>query len=254
MRDLGSRNGTRLDGERLGSEHILPLKAGSKLVFGRHPLVWELESAAGPLPSAIQLDGQELTLEAGLLVLPTPEDPQVLVYSDGHRGWLCEQGAEIRQVQDLDLLLIDGVTWRLHLPEPIQRTVSEHTQPPTLQGLRLHFTVSADEEHVSLVAMDDLRKLDLGSRAHHYALLTLARARLEDARDPDLDESSHGWIYKEELAEMLRVDRNKLNLLMFRARRQLAELGVQDAQGLIEHRPDSRQCRLGVAGLDVTTA
>ncbi len=81
--------------------------------------------------------------------------------------------------------------------------------------------------------------------------MTLARARLRDAEDADLDEQSHGWVYQDELASMLRTSRNQLNLQVFRARKQLADLGVPGAHGLVERRLDSRQVRIGVGRLSI---
>ena len=124
----------------------------------------------------------------------------------------------------------------------------------SLDSLELRFAVSADEEHVTLTATSPHGPLDLGSRSHHYALLTLARARLVDAGDADLPGSSHGWIVQEDLADMLRVTRTQLNLLIFRARKQLEALGVENAQDLVERRRDTNQVRIGVSRLSALRA
>jgi hypothetical protein len=50
---------------------------------------------------------------------------------------------------------------------------------------------------------------------------------------------------------MLRVDANRLSVDLFRARKQLADLGVEGAQHLIERRVEARQLRLAVANLQI---
>src|SRR5579883_1384883 len=60
LKDLGSRNGTFLDGVRLGSGDELPLRAGSKVAFGKLAAEqWELIDASPPSVMAVPLDGGE---------------------------------------------------------------------------------------------------------------------------------------------------------------------------------------------------
>jgi hypothetical protein len=82
-------------------------------------------------------------------------------------------------------------------------------------------------------------------------LLTLARARIEDARD-GLAAGEQGWIYASDLARMLQYTAERLNLEIFRSRSLFAKLGFADATELIERRPATRQLRIGVARLQVT--
>ena len=105
--------------------------------------------------------------------------------------------------------------------------------------------MSLDEEHVAVVARDGRRDHDLGTLAHNYLLLTLARVRRDDERS-DLPASEQGWVDVDRLLKMLRVDENKLNVDVHRARKRLAATGVDGAAGIIERRP-ARRMRLGLA-------
>ncbi len=127
---------------------------------------------------------------------------------------------------------------------------------PDLRTLTLRFAVSRNEEYVALTARDDHRTIDLGARAHHLVLLALARTRLADRRagaaSPiDLEaaraDGSEGWIYLDELAAQLAMDEPHLNVAVFRSRRQLAQIGILGAVGIIERRRLTREIRLGVA-------
>lgn len=249
IRDLGSRNGTRLDGELLDDGEVMLLEVGASLQFGDYPLLWAVESIVEPTPMAQQVDGEGLVVsEDNIIALPDEHAPVAVIYGDERDGWQLESGDEVRTVADLDVVSVAGKAWRLFLPHSLPPTVERSEGPLHLADLTLEFEVSADEEHVSLVARAGATKLQLGSRAHHYALLLLARARLADA---ELSPNERGWIYVDELQAMLQLDREQLNMAVYRARKQLSAAGVLDARGLIERRTDTRQVRLGVARIEL---
>ena len=59
----------------------------------------------------------------------------------------------------------------------------------------------------------------LGARSHHYLLLTLARMRLKDVERGE-PAATAGWVDQEELGRLLQFSPERLNLDIFRARRQ----------------------------------
>jgi hypothetical protein len=104
-------------------------------------------------------------------------------------------------------------------------------------ALLLDFSVSQNEEHVTLLVSTRHASLPLGERTHHYSLLALARQRLRDAQR-GIDPSSQGWIETEQLARNLGVDSAHLNIHIFRARSQFRAAArlSGDAGELIERR------------------
>ncbi|SFU29600.1 hypothetical protein [Pseudoduganella namucuonensis] len=97
-----------------------------------------------------------------------------------------------------------------------------NTDDSTTAQPLLRFQVSLNEEHAYLrIALGARAELDLGERAHHYSLLTLARRRMDDARQ-GLDPSSQGWIQLDQLSRMLGLDPSHLNIQIHRARSQIA--------------------------------
>ncbi|MFT5684813.1 MAG: hypothetical protein ACI8RZ_005758 [Myxococcota bacterium] len=253
VRDLGSRNGTSIDGAPLAPDQARVLQSGDVLSFGHYPVRWTVASTSPPAPRAVSTGGVEVVAEDGMIVLPNPEAPTALIYADPYRGWVLEAGDEQRGVSDQESFTLDGEAWLLHLPIPLQRTVDASAARAPLETLALEFTISADEEHVQLRAVSGEQIFDLGSRAHHYALLTLARQRLEDCADPGLGDDARGWVYQEDLAGMLRLTRTHLNLHIFRARKQLAALNIANARDIIERRADSRQLRIGSGQIRIHT-
>lgn len=252
IRDLGSRNGTRVDGRALAANENARLEAGATVEFGGHPLAWLVDSVAPAIPRAVAVDGDQ-TVDGvdGILALPNETSFEAVVYGDPREGWVVERSDRVFPVADLDVVTLETGTWRLHLPQLLEPTTDVHQGPTSLAELALRFEVSRDEEHVRIVAEGAGGELDLGSRTHHYTLLTLARARLADG---ELGPEARGWVYQDELCDQLRLDRGKLNMLVFRARKQLASLGIQDARGLVQRRVDSQQLRLGVSRVAVVTA
>lgn len=90
-----------------------------------------------------------------------------------------------------------------------------------LENLCLNFQISLNEEHTFLsISYGNKQDVDLGERAHHYSLLTLARRRLDDAKN-GLDPSSQGWLELAQLSKSLGIEPEHLNIQIFRARTQL---------------------------------
>lgn len=251
VRDLGSRNGTQIDGSPIPKDEERGLREGAVLSFGHYPVLWTVESTSPPAARAVSESGAEVVAEDGMIVLPDSEAPAALIYADPYQGWVVETGDGLRSVSDQELLTLGGAPWRLSLPTPLQRTVDASAIQAPIEALILEFIVSSDEEHVQLRAISGGRVFDLGSRAHHYALLTLARQRLSDGEQPDFGEEARGWVYQEDLAGMLRLTRTHLNLHIFRARKQLAALNIANARDIIERRADSRQIRIGSAQIRI---
>lgn len=114
-------------------------------------------------------------------------------------------------------------------------------------GIQLDFSVSQNEEHVSIALATPACRIDLGERTHHYSLLALARQRLQDA-ERGFDLSSQGWVETHALAQGLGIDTAHLNIHIFRARSQFRRATAQAGQmlELIER----RRYELRIGGFD----
>lgn len=255
VQDLGSRNGTRVGGKALEVGQRLLLQTGDELAFGSMEERWTLADAGEPAALARSEHGTELQADGGLLALPDDDAPQAIVLPGGPTGWVLDRPDGREAVEDGEQVTLDGMTWTLVLPTELEPT-QEAT--PTQRGIahvRLMFKVSLDEEEVIVTGEHCHEALDLGSRAHHYLLLLLARQRIADAAaDPPLPESEHGWVYNDDLGRMLRISEQTVYLHVHRARRQLADAGIPDAAAIIERRPRAQQLRIGVAQLEEQTA
>jgi hypothetical protein len=248
--DLGSRNGTHLDGVAVavGKRAIVPL--GAKIRFGREE-TWTLADAAAPALMAVRADtGQIRLAEGGLLALPDAADPVACIYQGPTGAWVCERRGEPTVLDDRAIVPVGDAAWKIYLPTACQATTQEEAGQLCVAGLRLRLAFSRDEEAIEAVAFAGERRLDLQVRAHNYLLLLLARRRLAD-REAGLKDGDQGWIRQDDLLRMLRIDENHLNITVHRARTQLGKAGVADAAALVERRPPTRQLRIGVRDLEL---
>src|SRR5580658_9867358 len=237
VRDLGSSNGTFLDGARIASGEEYPVQRGSRVAFGDLEAEWELVDDGPPHVMAIPLDeGAPQIMDGELLALPSAEDPHGTIYRVGTGGWVLEQlDGSIVAPDHFVVFTCAGNIGRTVLGAVFSTELQ-------LRSLELTFRVSLDEEHVSIQARGDGRSIEIGERAHNYLLLTLARRRLED-KEAGFPDTSCGWIDREELANDPRMAPPQLNLDVFRIRKQFATRGVVDAAAIVERRP--RELRIG---------
>jgi hypothetical protein len=252
LRDLGSRNGTFVDGRRIapGEEH--PLRAGEVISFGRvGQMDRELVDDGPPGVMAVPVDGgAPMVMEGDLLAIPSESEPEVSVFRTAE-GWALEHGDATILITNLQVFEAAGRTWRFHCPEPVLETAAATANPGmNIRHLQLTLSVSRDEEFVSLRMASGVRSVDMGSRNHNYLLLTLARQRLGDVAN-GLPESSCGWVYQDDIVSGADIEGPSINLDVFRIRKQFGALGIPDAAQIIERRPRTRQLRIGTSRVTV---
>jgi hypothetical protein len=248
LRDLGSRNGTFVEGRRLSAGERMALERGATFTLGTDD-AFTLADDGPPVASARHAKTGALRVASGgLLVLPDEERPEVSFFEDANGVWVVEDGDGTRPVADRDIVIADGEGWILDLPSAAPATVEASAYLPTLESISLRFAVSRDEEHVELTVEHAGKTTVLPSRSHYYLLLTLARARLADQTSSPAE---RGWVDRELLCQMLATDARKLNVDVFRVRRQLASLGIHGAAGIVARRPGTGQLRLGTDRIEV---
>jgi hypothetical protein len=262
LHDLGSRNGTIVDGRRLAAGERVALARGAVIAFGDADNAWCLVDDTPPVVMAVPAAGGEpLCGRDALLALPSDDNPEAVIYRDAAGDWVLENRGEASRVADRGTVRAGGRDFVLRIPELIAATWDSASSAPHLGALTLRFAVSRDEEYIALTARSDNHVIDLGARAHHQVLLTLARSRLEDRKTWASSsngrgappESSEGWVYQDELAQRLAIDETHLNVAVFRCRRQLAEAGIVGAASIIERRRPTREVRLGVSRIEIVT-
>jgi hypothetical protein len=256
--DLASRNGTKVDGQRITPGERVMLRRDAVIHFGMGGQGWRMVDDGPPSTMAVPADdGAPLQAEDDFLALPGEDEPEVTVYRNRAGEWVIERsGSDTVRAVDGHEIVAGGRRFVLHLAESIAVTWESQVAPVNIHEAVMHFAVTRDEEHVELALVEGRRRIDLGARAHFYLLLILARTRLAEAQAGESgvsDESAHGWLYLDDVADMLGIDLKHLNVVVYRCRRQLAAAGILNAADVIERRNDSRQIRLGVGRIEITS-
>jgi hypothetical protein len=255
VKDLGSRNGTYLNGRRLEATAANRLDVGAKVAFGRAAQEWELIDASAPPVMVIPLGGGgPIVLEEDLIALPSSDDPRATIYRTLEGSWVLEPSDEApRAIENEQTFEAAGRLWRFCCadmpPSTLAAAPIESIESRLDMGsLHLAFSVTRNEEVVRIVMSGAGRTIDLGTRRHNYLLLTLARRREEDRAEGEL-ETACGWVEQEDLAHDPTMAPPQLNIDVFRIREQFAKAGVVDAAGIIERRPGA--LRIGAGKLSI---
>jgi hypothetical protein len=252
LRDLGSRNGTFVAGQRIPPAQQVALHAGVEIGFGAPEGHYRVVDDSPPRLIAFGPDGIRVA-EDDVLCLPSPGECEVMIFRDRDDRWVIESPEGTRPVGNEECVVLGGQPFYVHLPGevPATRDIEDPREDALDEGV-FEFTVSRDGEHVDLGVRHGDRVHLIESRAHAFLLLALARSRLADAAQNELPESEHGWMHREDLLRELAIDDiQRLNLWVYRARQQLAQMKLRGASKVIERREGTGQLRLGLRHLRV---
>jgi hypothetical protein len=244
LRDLGSTNGTWLNGHRLAPGADADVHAGDAIAFGESALVWQLDDDRAPEPMALALPaGDAAILSDGVILLPTSENPAASIFRGADGRWTLESRDRVRPIEPGDVVEVNGTSYRFSCPDEWQATAKVQRVRLVTESV-LHFDVSDDEEHVSLTVEFDGERMPFGRSNAYYFLLTLARLRNAEQRAQRDTEA--GWTHREELMDMLKCGEQQLNVWVFRVRTKFASKEFLDYAAIVERRDGSGQLRIGV--------
>ncbi len=248
--DRGSRNGTTLNGEALEPGRPYRLLKGSVLSFGHPEERWSFSDASEPRAMALALASGDAHLDScGMIGIPSNDKPECTLLQASDGSWQLEDAdGSLHALHDGQRFESGGQDYAFSCPTSSALTAgvpSGDAEPPLL-----HFLVSSDEDFVELTLRYRTRAVALGSRAHNYLLLTLARQKLADLANQVTDEAS-GWVDKDQLADGLRMTPQLIDGEVFRIRKHFKSHGWAESVAIIERRARTRQLRLGLSRLRV---
>jgi hypothetical protein len=253
VRDLGSTNGTYVQGGRIAVGEAVRLKAGSEVVFGEPTETWRLIDDRGPTAVAIPLDGGEPSfLTSGTIAIPTPNEPLATIFGEGGSDrWLLEIDDAKTPIQPGQQFVVAGRAWRFECPSDAVSTRASGPLPRRLEEVSLVFEISSDEEHVSLRVEVQQAIQQLGQRASFYLALVLLRQRLAESR---AGLAEPGWVEVDTILKMIPdyTSYSHLNVEIYRLRRLLFDAGIEDAARVIERRRG--QIRFGTERAEILAA
>jgi len=249
--DRASRNGTRLNGDPVEPGRAYRMIKGAVVSFGHPDERWSLADASEPQAMVLALDSGKVRQEHfGMIGIPSTDSPEVTLFKDADGIWRLEDSeGTVRGLHNGQTFELSGQSYVFSCPSTNDLTASIGTAlqrgAPTLK-----FVVSSDEDFVELSVEYENRSVALGSRAHNYLLLTLARQKLADLAD-QVAPASCGWMDKDQLASGLRMTPQQIDGEIFRIRRHFASHGVPESSSVIERRERTRLIRLGMDQVSV---
>lgn len=196
-----------------------------------------------PYSTACRLDERALMLNEYQL-LPCEQNPDVCIFRDSGR-WMLEhlQTGTEQRLNNGGMLWIEDKQWQAFVTSHLAEETQAITPPKSAEAPEFMFKLTQDEETTALNIRYHGEKVELGSRAHHYPLVLLARKRIDDLKNGRSPDDS-GWVFRSQLARMLGVDANHLNILLHRLRKQLAQ-SADNAAALSALELKDRQVRFG---------
>ncbi len=245
VKDLGSRNGTFVDGKRVLAATVMPLYEGDEIAFGSHDSVWVLEDDRPPSILAVNLHDRSVVQgQGGMLGLPDVEEPLAMAIQNREGVWSLEMAGEVSALGEEPRVVVVGDTaWRIYTP--LAQGLTTFEDPGwRLEELALLIQASEDTQHVSCWFVDNggLQR-QLPDRPTPYRVLALlGRAMLED-RHKSIAE--RGWRHRDYVLSDLEATPNTLDSWVFWCRRCARQTGVVNGQQLIE-RTNKGYLRLGV--------
>lgn len=239
LRDLGSRNGTFVDGRRLSADETVRLAEGMQLAFGSKQLAFCCTDLAAPGVRLVAVAGDEvIAIDNALVAIPSPERPCATLALGEDGLWTIELGDETRLLSDQQVVEIDGVRYRFCEGRGAPRTMTgrRSMERTGVAALELELACSRDEEHVELTVTARGQRHQLGARSCYYALLMLARCRLGQGLPSTVKADRDGWVATSTLATMLSTTEQHVNVDIFRLRKALQSAGIADAATLVERK------------------
>lgn len=254
LRDLGSTNGTYVDGARIPPGEDIALEVGQGLGFGRPEATWTVVDVHEPRTCAIPIDddGPVVYCEGGVLALPTPQHPETTLYAGPDGTWLQETEMGTTAVPDGCLIIAAGRRFSLRTPEAATGTTELRIpkMPRLVRSLKMWCQSSAGADTSVRIYIDDgdgRRELPGGAYASLLGLLAGARSsQTQQGDDDDDDGGEAGWMTIEAICRAMSLTSIELKVIIFAARKAFADLGVADPAAIIERRPQTKEMRIGI--------
>jgi hypothetical protein len=223
-----SKNGTWLNGKKLTPAQPVKIKQGDKWSFSpKIKQQWCMSDDSEPNNKLFCVnDNQPPIVLSNYTLLPDEENPVAAVYFQAlDNTWRLEYSDSNEDGNYIDLshnstFFLNNTLWKVFFTETIYPTVEfqsiEHK--PVIEFV---FTVSQDEETITIDIESEYGCFSLGERSHNELILYLARLRKQHDNN-SVPETEQGWCTKGLLSRELGLDENHINIYTYRARKQLS--------------------------------
>jgi hypothetical protein len=247
LRDLGSRNGTYVNGRLLATEGVFYLNPGDVILFGDFEEKYLFSERTPPESCLIYAgnDGVEKKVSlTHLLPLPSMERPVATIFAGKNGGYFLEtESGELLPLQHAVPFFVEEIKYTPFFENPPdespQTDTSEMTGSSSAHINFLEILVSPDEESAEVRFHKGNEVFSLNHKVHFYLLAYLARKRIEEseAQENTLKETKdddNGWIDCEVISKELMMNRDHLGQQVFRIRQEFKSIDPLIAEKIID--------------------
>ena len=227
-----SSNGTYINNKPIVTGIKTRLMINDEIQFGaQNSCSWKFIEDHAPNSMLVPIKSASKAIELdGIVVLPDDSNPEITLYQQSNGQWICENQSGSETIESGAKISTKTNSWYFIDANVFDETKQvNHNNNLKPAPINVNFSVSQDEEHVSLSIQLENKVIDLGERTHHYLLLILARKRMAD-KLKNLDDKEQGWIDKSLLCQQIGLDENHINILIYRFRKQLIQARPEATQ------------------------
>ena len=245
LRDLGSRNGTYVNGRLLATEGVFYLNPGDLILFGDFEERYLFSEKTPPESCLVSFDNDGFEVKISLthlLPLPSTERPMATIFA-GKLGdfYLETESGEILPLQHGVPFSVENKTYTPFFENPPdespQTDTSEMTGSNSAYNTFIEILVSPDEESAEVRFHKGNEVFSLNYKAHFYLLAYLARKRIEETVENTSSKSKdddNGWIDCEVISKELMMNRDHLGQQVFRIRQEFKSIDSLIAEKIID--------------------
>lgn len=249
VKDLGSRNGTYINGRRKATGESHRMQVGDRLLFGDRNEEYLFADESEPSSCLVTYDKQgneTQILLSHLLPLPSEERPLCTIFSGNDNIFYFEnETGDILPLEHGQQIIVDATVYQTVLangPNDSPQTLKEELLLRDAQEeVHLDIAVAPDEESAEVIVHIGDSKHILQPKVHFYLLAHLARIRASQTPSPvapslESREDSNGWVDCEVICDDLLINREHLAQQVFRVRQDFKKCHPVIAERIIDRR------------------
>ncbi len=210
-----SKNGTLVNGKKY-FQSTTKLKRGSILQFGvDSQSVWELSGDDQPSSYLMTTDGSQYLKLSDQQVYPDDKAPLVSFFRIKNDEWKIDTGIAIDTLVEGERYSLADTSWMFVKNDVLDETIETNIE---FNEVQLDFSLSPDEEEVSLKIRINDHCIDMGRKVYNHLILFLAREKNKGVE----------WVQMDEVKEKLKkellnssLDEYYVNVQIHRLRKQL---------------------------------
>ncbi|CAG8998987.1 MAG: hypothetical protein CENE_00951 [Candidatus Celerinatantimonas neptuna] len=225
-----STNGIWINRQKLIKYHAQELSQNDRITLSsKNGHCFTLIATQPPCDVMVNLDAEKpsIYLNKPITII---SDSTYFLYA--HYGWLyvtrayneCQQSYQT--IQDSEVIHIYNNKYRLQINREEFNTIKNRPTPHSIADLIFEFTVSEDEENISLqiTAKNQSATIDgLRLQSQLYLLLYMARKSLED-QSQGYAKCNRGWLNLNMLSKKLGITPENIRIRIHRLRNRLREI------------------------------